>query len=94
MQYNAVNYKYVFELFIMKVDLFIIEEKLTMFMSGHVLRKKYDIKSPYLYWYTLMFTIFQVMLAILILMTVQEDAYQEQIYSLKFLNREWLVFAT
>lgn len=48
MQYNAVNYKYVFELFIMKVDLFIIEEKLTMFMSGHVLRKKYDIKSPLL----------------------------------------------
>lgn len=94
MQYNAVNYKYVFELFIMNVDLFIIEEKLPMFMSGHVLRKKYDIISPYLYWYTLMFTIFQVMLPILIIMTVQEDAYQEQIYSLKVLNREWLVFAT
>lgn len=41
-----------------------------------------------------MFNIFQVMLAILIIMTVQEDAYQEQIYSLKFLNTERLVFAT
>lgn len=78
----------------MNVDLFIIAEKLPKFMSGHVLRKKYDIKSPYLYWYTLMFNIFQVMLAILIIMTVQEDAYQEQIYSLKFLNTERLVFAT
>lgn len=59
MQYNAVNYKYVFELLIMNVDLFIIEEKLPKSMSdtGHVLKKKYDIKSPYLYWYTLVFTI-------------------------------------
>lgn len=42
MQYNAVNYKYVFELLIMNVDLFIIEEKLPRGMSdtGHVLKKK------------------------------------------------------
>lgn len=59
MQYNAVNYKYVFELLIMNVYLFIIEEKLPKSMSdtGHVLKKKYDMKSPYLYWYTLVFTI-------------------------------------
>lgn len=79
----------------MNIDLFIIDEKLAMSMSdtGHFLKKK-NMTSPYLYWYTLMFTIFKVMLAILIIMTVQEDAYQEQIYSLKVLNREWLVFAT